>query len=757
MKQRRKARWRWGNPRGNGPTNGTLASFAMAWEVSSLTAQPLRPPARMEVDDRRSTQQSSHGLSKARATLPCKASLPAVSHFGMLLARPTSSSLLRGYDADLYNKVLRADEGDVRRVWNSVGIQGRGKRVVPEKTRRTVASSGNDSHTRKPGSDPAANRTRFAWVGGEQSNHVTTVAGCTYCYLVRGKSGYSHCNAQSALFVTGRDSVHGHKLVAGDLCRAAGRPPRLMNDPPQTPPPPRRVVPGDEKRVRWTHLAFVCVFFPACALGLLFVSPPRRGDPPRRRLPLPKNVHDLRNGTFPPRPSVAAQKSKLHFDLLEVNDLGRWLATPGFSQVGIVPDYAADVAVKPVLTCQILTAVRHDKCAQTTCAADFSFTRGQRKTSDACLSPQLLCPVRKLRVDPRQVEAMLQLPNPWLDASGHHPVRSAIASAVRDDWACCGGDQRAQQLVKTLLLSASRWLSEASFTLPRKVVSYSTPTETVPRRISFRPPPIPPPPPEQTSRDRDSHESARATRRCWARTQLTSLSAGPPWHPKVEWPRPRTRRHAAPSLSLLFYFVVIFFSLAHRSAVGLIASHQDESGSIPGRLTPDFRKWESRRTMPLAGGFSRGLPSPPLVNSSAAPYPPHFTLIGSQDLDRLACSPPIDANRARSPAGLLPDFLTWESCRTMPLVGAFSRGSPVSHRPSFRWCSMLTSLTLVGSQDLAALAVRRVQPWAGGRSTWTLGRERGRAASELYGCSLHDFKNVQPFSAERPRGYGALD
>ncbi|KAJ8880355.1 hypothetical protein PR048_016824 [Dryococelus australis] len=41
-------------------------------------------------------------------------------------------------------------------------------------------------------------------------------------------------------------------------------------------------------------------------------------------------------------------------------------------------------------------------------------------------------------------------------------------------------------------------------------------------------PPVSPPPPEQT-RDRDSHESARATRRRRARTQLTSLSAGPPW------------------------------------------------------------------------------------------------------------------------------------------------------------------------------------------------------------------------------------
>ncbi|KAJ8867230.1 hypothetical protein PR048_031029 [Dryococelus australis] len=42
-----------------------------------------------------------------------------------------------------------------------------------------------------------------------------------------------------------------------------------------------------------------------------------------------------------------------------------------------------------------------------------------------------------------------------------------------------------------------------------------------------------------------------------------------------------------------------------------------------------------------------------------------------------------------------------ESCRTMPLVGGFSRGSLVSSTPSFRRCSMLTSITLIGSQDIA--------------------------------------------------------
>ncbi|KAJ8892981.1 hypothetical protein PR048_005562 [Dryococelus australis] len=41
-------------------------------------------------------------------------------------------------------------------------------------------------------------------------------------------------------------------------------------------------------------------------------------------------------------------------------------------------------------------------------------------------------------------------------------------------------------------------------------------------------------------------------------------------------------------------------------------------------------------------------------------------------------SPPPKANRVPFLAGSLPNFSMWESCRTMPLVGEFSRGFPVS-------------------------------------------------------------------------------
>ncbi|KAJ8867441.1 hypothetical protein PR048_031243 [Dryococelus australis] len=56
--------------------------------------------------------------------------------------------------------------------------------------------------------------------------------------------------------------------------------------------------------------------------------------------------------------------------------------------------------------------------------------------------------------------------------------------------------------------------------------------------------------------------------------------------------------------------------------VSLLASHQGDPGSIPGRVTLDPHMWESCRTMPLVGGSSRDIPLPPSLYSGAAPYPP---------------------------------------------------------------------------------------------------------------------------------------
>ncbi|KAJ8890522.1 hypothetical protein PR048_010031 [Dryococelus australis] len=65
-------------------------------------------------------------------------------------------------------------------------------------------------------------------------------------------------------------------------------------------------------------------------------------------------------------------------------------------------------------------------------------------------------------------------------------------------------------------------------------------------------------------------------------------------------------------------------------------------------------------------------------NAAAVPfvqtYP--FADYGVAVAERLACPSPTKANRVQSPAGRLPNFRIWESCRTMPLVGGFSRASP---------------------------------------------------------------------------------
>ncbi|KAJ8894043.1 hypothetical protein PR048_006653 [Dryococelus australis] len=75
--------------------------------------------------------------------------------------------------------------------------------------------------------------------------------------------------------------------------------------------------------------------------------------------------------------------------------------------------------------------------------------------------------------------------------------------------------------------------------------------------------------------------------------------------------------------------------------------------------------------------------------------------------ERLARSPPTRANPVQAPAGS-PDFRKWESCRMMPLVGGFSHKSPVSPTPSFRRCSIFTSITLIGSQELAVKSRRNL-------------------------------------------------
>ncbi|KAJ8880544.1 hypothetical protein PR048_017014 [Dryococelus australis] len=52
-------------------------------------------------------------------------------------------------------QILRADEGEVSWVWSSAGMQWRGKRDIPEKTRRPATSSGTIPAHKNPGVTPS--------------------------------------------------------------------------------------------------------------------------------------------------------------------------------------------------------------------------------------------------------------------------------------------------------------------------------------------------------------------------------------------------------------------------------------------------------------------------------------------------------------------------------------------------------------------------------------------------------------------------
>ncbi|KAJ8877817.1 hypothetical protein PR048_022275 [Dryococelus australis] len=75
--------------------------------------------------------------------------------------------------------------------------------------------------------------------------------------------------------------------------------------------------------------------------------------------------------------------------------------------------------------------------------------------------------------------------------------------------------------------------------------------------------------------------------------------------------------------------------------------------------------------------------------------------------ERLARSPLTKANLVQSPSGS-PDFRKWESCRTMPLVGGFSWGYPVSPTPSLRVHDVHTNKIL--SQGSRKCSLYREQP-----------------------------------------------
>ncbi|KAJ8895910.1 hypothetical protein PR048_001250 [Dryococelus australis] len=112
----------------------------------------------------------------------------------------------------------------------------------------------------------------------------------------------------------------------------------------------------------------------------------------------------------------------------------------------------------------------------------------------------------------------------------------------------------------------------------------------------------------------------------------------------------------------------------------LLASHQGDTGSIPGRVTPDFRMWESFRTMQLVGGFSQGSPVYPALSFRRRSILTSITLIGSQDLDCTMAAPRLFPRTPSSSHMLMAVNITNMSTMTTP--GAMFHGLLCSGTPT---------------------------------------------------------------------------
>ncbi|KAJ8878982.1 hypothetical protein PR048_019588 [Dryococelus australis] len=96
-------------------------------------------------------------------------------------------------------------------------------------------------------------------------------------------------------------------------------------------------------------------------------------------------------------------------------------------------------------------------------------------------------------------------------------------------------------------------------------------------------------------------------------------------------PDPTTRRLIL--LSIRKYYPTCI-NRAHANWLDyLLTTYANRTRFLGGPL-PDFRKWESCRTVPLVGGVSRGSPVSLALHSGNPPYLPRFTFFSSQDLDK---------------------------------------------------------------------------------------------------------------------------
>ncbi|KAJ8873627.1 hypothetical protein PR048_024445, partial [Dryococelus australis] len=556
----------------------------------------------------------------------------------------------------LKNEVLRADEGEMSREQSSAGIQGREKRQIPEKTLRPAASSGVVPTHENSGVPPVGTRTRCAPMGGEQSNRSANLAGLSNMSQepddgAEGGATYRIVvpieDARKALGII-QHYCTGRGIVPDD---AVGR--RVFSGISRFPRPP----------------SFRCrpIFTSITLIGSQDLAVKSRPNLFTHSL-----LQIFMAYTFEPvhRFEVKGHSNKLYLRIL-------LLVTRRFHGF-----------IRPL-------------CIPTSSSAYWSLS---------CVFIGC-CPVPG-RYGIRKVL----------------PCKSAIGSE-----ACRAGLINCDPIAKAIDSKLQCQTASPDFVIigfsgspPIMVANLKTYS---PRKSSVY-------------RELGSQDLAVMSRPNLYLLYLYAI------HAKVS----TFQRH------------LILRGGHGGRVVSLLASHQGDPGSIPGRITPDFRMWESCRTMPLVGGSSRGSPVSPALSfrrsllhthlnhphrlsrprfkindkdqntiylltfksalftensqyigfSWYAPlkveqknvfffllnirdntwkgtmtprtvisnaYPTqHLKTVMAAVAERLASSPPTKANRVQSPAGSR-DFRKWESCWTMPSVGGFSRGSPVSPRP----------------------------------------------------------------------------
>ncbi|KAJ8880212.1 hypothetical protein PR048_016678 [Dryococelus australis] len=417
---------------------------------------------------------------------------------------------------------------------------------------------------RKSGEDPAGNRTRFASVGGEHCNHYTTVD--PICMLKR----FRWCERQTQADIMSPRRVRTAALLERHAEFDAF--PRVA------------VLERSASQSMSCHGLLETVYlYEDCRPWYLLPY-----SHPHHNLHLVRFCWDCRSPP-PPKSELGSIPSGVTF---------------GFSHVGTVPDEATGQRVFSVVSSNITKILRVP--GQTNAFKNMSGRKTRQEANHRWDSPKKGATVFEVIHISVTNDIRMAIATAMPVREEEHGccthiyepdrcIRVARHSVYVDN--CCNWYKRSymtrraasysgtylRRRTKTPCLDRGR----ASSTLPRKVVNYSTPTETAPRRVSFRPPPVSPPPPEQT-RDRDSHKSFCATRRCRARTQLTSLSAGEP------------------------------------GSIPAIRSRISACGNRAGRC-----RWST--------GFIGDLPFPPPCIPALFCTHLSFSLIGSQDLGSESC------------------------------------------------------------------------------------------------------------------------